>query len=59
MVAHQHGPDLQVALGSRGAIAPGKAGEDFEGSTVKRAERLFLYPVDNHAPQQVGREVLR
>jgi hypothetical protein len=29
IVADQHGPDLEVALGSPGAVAPGKAVQEF------------------------------
>jgi hypothetical protein len=59
IVAHQHGPDLEIALGSVGAVAAGKAVEDFEAGAVECAKCLFLYPVDDHAPQQVGREVFK
>ena len=44
IVAHQHGPDLQVAIGSMRAMAPGEAIKEFERRTVQRAEGLFLYP---------------
>jgi hypothetical protein len=53
IIADQYRADLEVTFAPSGAAAAGKAVQQFERGAVERAERLFLNPVADHAPQQV------
>ena len=57
IVAHQHGPGLEIARA--GAMAPGEAVQQLERGAVERAESLFLHSGGDHPPEQLRCEVFR